>query len=473
MRGLRWEEEHYTRLHRRDTADWLLLSVEAQGVYALLRRKADRAGLIDLGRAGLRAVAAVLGHPSRWPDYVEPAIRELLADGWVEDCGQHLLIPEYLESEEAQASPAQRQRVHRERARDQARARSVLGPRDVDPDPVTLPVTQGVTLPVTPGSHVDGHDPTSPLPSVPTDPSVPLHARARVGEREEELREPADPDPVEATRAVLVGMPAPVCWLTDLRAEERLAAGCFGGQTRIEDIVAAVNVAATTLGPELGAVERGDVAGLRRVEAFVARRVASEPMRRRSRGGAPSPRAVPVRAVACAAAVAELLVSWSAKYEAAPWGYGPYRAGDVDERLAERLIVKAQAIAEQDGGADIEAHTRAIIAQATDRWFGDEYFQRSAHSLSWFTSTFEREPGRFLVRGASGGSNVAPLDDDPPPDSRPLRLPIESAPPEIAEQLRSLGHGPGPVGARPQRGGPPRRPSFEELTATAVNDRHR
>ena len=63
---MRWEDERYVRLYTRDSVDWLMLSLEAQGLLALILRKLDRAGILPLGKHGGRAVAIAVGHPGRW-----------------------------------------------------------------------------------------------------------------------------------------------------------------------------------------------------------------------------------------------------------------------------------------------------------------------------------------------------------------------------------------------------------------------
>ena len=58
---MRWDDERYVRLYTRDTTDWLALSWQAQGLFVLILRKVNRAGVIDLGRAGKRGLAAHVG----------------------------------------------------------------------------------------------------------------------------------------------------------------------------------------------------------------------------------------------------------------------------------------------------------------------------------------------------------------------------------------------------------------------------
>lgn len=134
---MRWEDERYVRLYSRDTITWLSLTFEAQGLLALLLRKMDRAGLLRLGPRGVRGVAAAIGHATRWP-VIEPALRELLVEGIFTVTGEgpdtSLVMPNFLEAQEARASDAARQRDRRERERDKALAASLTAPRDTTPE---------------------------------------------------------------------------------------------------------------------------------------------------------------------------------------------------------------------------------------------------------------------------------------------------------------------------------------------------
>ena len=55
-----WANETWVKLYRRDTADWMLLSWRARGLFCLLLRAVNRRGELDLGRTGPRAVAALV-----------------------------------------------------------------------------------------------------------------------------------------------------------------------------------------------------------------------------------------------------------------------------------------------------------------------------------------------------------------------------------------------------------------------------
>jgi DNA-binding transcriptional ArsR family regulator len=114
---LQWSDERYVRIYTRDTLDWSALSWDAQGLWTALNRKATRTGRIDLGRVGRRGVAALVGR-AELADRLGAALDELLADGCVRIEGSALVIPDFIEAQEAVSSGAKRMREHRERQRE-------------------------------------------------------------------------------------------------------------------------------------------------------------------------------------------------------------------------------------------------------------------------------------------------------------------------------------------------------------------
>lgn len=115
---MNWSNERYVRLYTRDTTGWLLMSWQAQALFCLLLRKADRSGVIALGSHGMRGICAHVKMP--W-DLAEPALEELVADGCVtlrvDDSSTELTFPNYIAANEAISSNAQRQREWRKRSR--------------------------------------------------------------------------------------------------------------------------------------------------------------------------------------------------------------------------------------------------------------------------------------------------------------------------------------------------------------------
>lgn len=117
---LDWSDERFVRVFTRDTADWLALSYDAKGFYLQLRRKVDRAGVLDLGHQPHRALASILGAPEIMP-HVDGWLRELEAVHALALCGSKLVLGHFIESEEAVSTVRLRQAESRARRRDLAR----------------------------------------------------------------------------------------------------------------------------------------------------------------------------------------------------------------------------------------------------------------------------------------------------------------------------------------------------------------
>ncbi len=110
-----WENERYVRLYTRDSSTWLLWPWQARAVFALLLRKVDRAGVMDIGTEDpIEAVAVHVNLPVEVVDVGLAAI--LKKKTAVLDRGR-LVIPNFMEAQEAKSSDAQRQRDSRERRR--------------------------------------------------------------------------------------------------------------------------------------------------------------------------------------------------------------------------------------------------------------------------------------------------------------------------------------------------------------------
>jgi hypothetical protein len=120
---MRWEDERYIRWFTRNTPEWCLLSWQARGLFGLILRELDRAGILELGKVGLKAVAVAVRAP--W-DEIEKPLAELIADGCLvfREELRILLAPNFIAAQEANQSDKARQRSSRERARDLARAMS-------------------------------------------------------------------------------------------------------------------------------------------------------------------------------------------------------------------------------------------------------------------------------------------------------------------------------------------------------------
>jgi hypothetical protein len=206
MFRLNWEDERYVRLHTRDTADWLMLSWDAQALYMQIRRKVDRAGILHLGKHGLRGVFVAINQPHLADRLAEP-LQELLGDGCVKLCGaasDQLLLEEFIEAEETALSTRERKRASRERVRDrvsrgeQATGQIVTNRDDVTERDQTSRLADGSTSPVTDGDYTsqnvtDGHDGHANgharsqmvTPSVPSFRAVPTSGRAHARDEDQ------------------------------------------------------------------------------------------------------------------------------------------------------------------------------------------------------------------------------------------------------------------------------------------------
>ncbi len=149
-----WSEERYARIYTRDTADLLAFGWEGRLVWYELVRKVDRAGVLDHG-GDIDVVAELLRVPV---EIFNVGIARIAKRGSARLNETAIIIPNYIEAQEAEQSDRQRQRESRARRRDRALANGadpaaakaaarpdLYGGRTVTPrDPVTSPsVTDG------------------------------------------------------------------------------------------------------------------------------------------------------------------------------------------------------------------------------------------------------------------------------------------------------------------------------------------
>lgn len=156
-----WANERYVRLFVRDTTTWKLLPWQSRALLALILRKLDRSGVIDIGEDGEAGLAAVVEVP---PDFLQSGLPDLLRREVFKMAGGKFVMPNFMAAQEAKQSDAQRKRESRENQRLSAMR--------------SQPVTDGHTLsesqPVTgcpPASVLVTPDQTSPDPSA----SLPTH----------------------------------------------------------------------------------------------------------------------------------------------------------------------------------------------------------------------------------------------------------------------------------------------------------
>ncbi len=418
MKRLPWCDARYVRLYCDDHPDWVTLSFEAQGLYALLRRRADRSGLLPLGIDGLVGLSGLIGH-SAIADRLEPFLRELIRKGFLELHGDAVLIPEFIESENALASPISRKRKEREKRRDLARLsppQPVDGHDSMSRQHVTRIVTSRDTdAHVTPGRHADGHDSTSrqdvtlmvttarhvsghadghdrmSLSSqlISTDqipPNPPTVGSSGVDDGSE------DPN-VRDIRQKLAKQSKPLCFLVATRAEERLYAAVLSGSLTTEHVLAAIDDAALTLGPELGAVQRDDAPGLASVERYVAGCVKRARRDRRSdQTPQSSTQFVSRHSSAPASAlppeVHEAYLAFQDAYIRG--GYERFIAASDDERhIADALQETAKHTTDTRDATD-------VLCDAAKAYFADEFYAGQGHSLKRFALVLKTEPSRLL-----------------------------------------------------------------------------
>lgn len=119
---MRFEDEQYVRLYKRDTTSWLMLPWQGRCVLPLILKACDRAGIIDLGEDGWEGLAVTIKVPleiveAAMPEILKRKILVLRPDGI-------MIWPKFIEAQEAKQSDKARQKSARDRARDLALAQA-------------------------------------------------------------------------------------------------------------------------------------------------------------------------------------------------------------------------------------------------------------------------------------------------------------------------------------------------------------
>ncbi len=112
--ALDFANEQWVRVYRRDTVTLKLLTWQGRALLWELIRKADRAGVIDVGDHGDRGLAALVAMPV---EVVTVAVVELLSSGILHGGAGCYVLPRFLEAQETASSDAVRQRESRSRRR--------------------------------------------------------------------------------------------------------------------------------------------------------------------------------------------------------------------------------------------------------------------------------------------------------------------------------------------------------------------
>lgn len=125
---MRWEDERYVRVYTKDTITWGALPWQSRAIWALILRKVDRAGLLDLADEGVDGLADLIKMPV---EVVEPGLTGILRKGYAVMRGTILVVPNFIEAQETPQGDAARKRASREKAR------AIVTKRDVESQDVT------------------------------------------------------------------------------------------------------------------------------------------------------------------------------------------------------------------------------------------------------------------------------------------------------------------------------------------------
>jgi hypothetical protein len=129
-----WSNERYARLYTRDTVTWRTWNWEARAVFCLLLRKVDRSGVLDHGGNADDAIALLLEVPRDVASRVRVQWEQTKT---VEIGPTSLVLPHFLEAQEAAQSDRHRQQETRDRRKQAAIDRARVTIRDENSDFVT------------------------------------------------------------------------------------------------------------------------------------------------------------------------------------------------------------------------------------------------------------------------------------------------------------------------------------------------
>jgi len=183
---MRWEDERYVRLYTRDTTTWKKLPWQSRCVLALLLRKLDRAGVVELDGDGAEDIAVITELPL---EVVEAGMPKLLEKGVFVMTKSRIVMPNFMAAQEASQSDRARKRKEREQARARALSDTTVTDRDVPSQDVTQESqdvtkshaeSQGVTIGHTTSQSVT---PSLAVPSL----AVPSRAEGVQGEHAENV----------------------------------------------------------------------------------------------------------------------------------------------------------------------------------------------------------------------------------------------------------------------------------------------
>jgi hypothetical protein len=112
-----WQDERWIKLYTRDEPEWMVVHWKWRGLFDEILKHLDPAGMMRLGKAGRKAIAAAL-HAS-WDAELEEGVKILEEDGAIRFLNNEtvLLVPNFVEAQEAKQSDKARQRKRRDRVK--------------------------------------------------------------------------------------------------------------------------------------------------------------------------------------------------------------------------------------------------------------------------------------------------------------------------------------------------------------------
>jgi hypothetical protein len=208
---------------------------------------------------------------------------------------------------------------------------------------------------------------------------------------------PIHDDPnLEDIRQKLMGMGKPLCYLPAVRAEERLYAPVMGGALTTAHVLAAIDDAAVSLGPDLGAVQPDDKQGLAALERFVAGCVKRARRDRHTTSASPpvTPRAMqvqPARPTEPGPEALDVLDRFREQYTSVG-NYDRFVAGPSDPQLAAEVVAECKRHA---GESD---DWRDFMMRAIEAYMRDDFYANQGHTMRRFVAVLKTEPTRFIGR---------------------------------------------------------------------------
>lgn len=128
-----WSNERYIRVYTRDTKSWLKSGWEGQTLLMHLFRKVDRAGCLDGIDDPVEDLTLITGLPR---EVVGIGLERLLDQKTIKIVDESLVIPNFIEAQEASVSDRERQRKSRETRRAKALLGEVLSKEKQKPAPI-------------------------------------------------------------------------------------------------------------------------------------------------------------------------------------------------------------------------------------------------------------------------------------------------------------------------------------------------